>query len=88
MMRVVKTAALLATTNVAAQSCQEYANYYYCSAVDTIVYTNVGGSGVYNKVASMDESTGVCSSSPYQYSGDLAPFDEEVVSEFSMRFSI
>ena len=51
---------------------------YYCQAVKSIQYTNFGGTGSYNMVTDMDSTTGSCSSTPYQYSGSLAPLNEEV----------
>lgn len=55
---------------------------YYCQAVDAITYTGLTGSGSYNKVTDMDSTTGTCSSTPYGYSGSMAPLDEEVSLHF------
>ena len=41
-------------------------------------YTSVGGDGSYNKVTNMDPTSGTCSSSPYGYSGNLSPMNEEI----------
>ncbi|EGC47378.1 conserved hypothetical protein [Histoplasma capsulatum var. duboisii H88] len=49
---------------------------WYCSAVQAITYTNVGSSGTYNEIVSMNG--GSCSSRPKAYSGPLAPLNEEV----------
>ncbi|EER40757.1 conserved hypothetical protein [Histoplasma capsulatum H143] len=48
---------------------------WYCSAVQAITYTNVGSSGTYNEIVSMNG--GSCSSRPKAYSGPLAPLNEE-----------
>ena len=50
---------------------------WYCSQVDAITYNGVGAAGSYNRVTSMD-SSGSCSSTPFSYSGNVAPLDEEV----------
>ncbi|CAL9731256.1 hypothetical protein MOUN0_L04654 [Monosporozyma unispora] len=55
---------------------------YYCSSTDAIVYSNVGISGSYNDVTSMDETSCACSSQPIQFSGNLAPLDEELSVHF------
>lgn len=55
---------------------------YYCQKVNAITYTGVGGSGSYNKVTSMDSTSGTCGSSPQGYSGSMSPFDEEVSMHF------
>ncbi len=75
-------AALLAATAVAQDNgCADASNYegnYYCSQVDAITYTGVGGSGSYNRVTNMDSNSGDCSSTPFGYSGSLSPLDQEV----------
>jgi hypothetical protein len=53
---------------------------WYCQPVKGIQYSNVGGSGSYNKVTSM--GGGACGSQPLAYTGPLAPFDEEVSLHF------
>lgn len=73
-------ASLLAAT-ASAQYCPDPLNYqgnFYCSQVDAITYTSVGGSGSYNKVTNMDSDSGTCSNEPYGYSGSLSPLNEEV----------
>lgn len=52
----------------------------YGRAVKAISYSNVGHSGSYNKITSMDG--GACSSEPKAYNGPLAPLDEEVSLHF------
>ncbi|KAJ2905699.1 hypothetical protein MKZ38_004566 [Zalerion maritima] len=79
-MRYTVAAALLASTSfVVASDCDQdaYGNYY-CSEIDHIVYSNVGGSGSYDVVSAMDTESGDCSFSSSSYSGNLAPLDEEV----------
>ena len=51
---------------------------WYCQEVSAVTYTGVGHSGSYNKITSMDGSSGACSSSPFSYSGTMSPLDEEV----------
>lgn len=51
---------------------------WYCQEVSAITYTGLSGAGNYNKVSNMDSTSGTCSSSPYGYSGTMAPLDEEV----------
>lgn len=62
----------------AAGTAVEIAGNWYCSAVDKITYSNFPGTGYYNKVVSMDSSTGNCETVKYDYSGSLAPLNEEV----------
>lgn len=72
---------LLLATRASAQSCPqplEVNGNYYCSQVDAITYTSVGGNGSYDKVTSMGSNTATCSSEPYGYSGSLSPLNEEV----------
>ncbi|KAL2041325.1 hypothetical protein N7G274_005707 [Stereocaulon virgatum] len=68
---------------VNAQACaagpaQEINGNWYCSEVDAISYANFPGTGYYNKVTDMDESTGECTTERYNYSGSLSPLDEEL----------
>ena len=61
------------------------AGNWYCQAVNAVTYTGVGASGSYNQITNM-ASSGSCSSSTSSYSGNLAPFDEEVgVSRTALR---
>lgn len=50
---------------------------WYCQEVDAVRYTNVGKSGTYNRVISMN-SDGQCLTEPYSFSGPLSPLNEEV----------
>ncbi|KAK5727936.1 target of Sbf [Elasticomyces elasticus] len=80
-------AALLAATVVAdkrdlcANGSTDDNNNWYCQEVEAITYTGVGGKGSFNKVTSMD-STGSCSSSPFDYSGSMSPLDQELSFHF------
>lgn len=51
---------------------------WYCSAVDSISYTNFPGTGYYNKVTKMNAASRRCETVKYTYSGSLAPLNEEV----------
>ncbi|KAK6003696.1 hypothetical protein QM012_009467 [Aureobasidium pullulans] len=55
---------------------------WYCQAVDSITYTGMMGKGSYNKITNMDSSSGSCASTPYGYSGEMSPLDEEVSLHF------
>lgn len=79
------TAALFAATvsaDLCAHGSTDVGGNYYCQKVNAITYTGVGGSGSYNKITSMDSASGACSSSPFGYSGTLAPLDEPVSFHF------
>ena len=90
-MRIIVAAgvvALLAAHGVVAQTCaegsaKEISGNWYCSPVKAITYTNFPGTGSYNKITNMDAKSGRCSSERYEYSGSLAPLNEEV--SFSAR---
>lgn len=74
---------LFLATWVTAQACapgtaNEINGNWYCSPVQAITYTNFPGFGHYNKVTHMDASTGQCTQQRYEYSGSLAPLNEEV----------
>lgn len=75
-------AALAASiSTVSAQACAEGSAHqlggnWYCSAVNSIAYTNFGGSGSYDEITGMDG--GKCTSTKKNYSGPLAPLDGEV----------
>ena len=76
-------ATALAIQGVTAQQCSagtasEIHGNWYCSAVDSISYTNFPGTGFYNKVTNMDASTGTCATVKHTYSGSLSPLNEEV----------
>lgn len=85
-MRYFLGAAALFAATVSADLCSEGSSddngNWYCQLVSAITYTGVGGSGSYNKVTSMDSTSGTCSSTPQSYSGNVAPLDEEVSLHF------
>ena len=61
-----------------AGTAQEINGNWYCSEVKAITYKNFPGNGSYNKVTDMNPNTGQCSTEKYDYSGSLAPLNEEV----------
>ena len=81
---VAASAALfLIVHGAAAQACaqgtaQMINGNWYCSPVKAITYSNFPGTGSYLKVTHMDSASGQCSSERYDYSGSLAPLNEEV----------
>ncbi|KAI9668975.1 MAG: target of Sbf [Trizodia sp. TS-e1964] len=56
--------------------------YTYCSAVQAITYTGLGGSGSFNALTNMDSLTGKCQTTPQSYSGGMAPLNGEVAMVF------
>lgn len=46
-----------------------------CATVDAISYENIGFSGTYNRITSMNNETCACTSTPYSFSGPMAPLD-------------
>lgn len=72
-----KLLSLLALLAVAVADCQLSSDgNYYCAKTNKIYYDNIGFSGTYNQVTSMDSNSGACSSQPQAFGGDLAPLDE------------
>lgn len=78
MKHLLKAALLFAATATAQIDCIDDGGNYYCRLVNAITYLSVGGDGSYNRVTSMDSTSGTCASSPVGYSGSLSPLDEEV----------
>ncbi|OEJ83073.1 Protein TOS1 [Hanseniaspora osmophila] len=76
------SAVMLVSQKVVADDCQYVSGNYYCSEVEAVVYNNVGYSGSYSDVTSMDESSCVCSQSSTSFSGTNAPLDEELSVHF------
>ncbi|CDO92478.1 unnamed protein product [Kluyveromyces dobzhanskii CBS 2104] len=76
----VASTALLAA--VARAGCDYVAGNYYCSETNAVVYSDVGYSGHYSDVTSMDESSCQCSQSSLSFSGSLSPLDEELSVHF------
>lgn len=73
---------LLALVHKVAADCQFISGNYYCSETSAVTYSNVGLSGTYQDVISMDESSCVCQQQAYNFGGNLAPFDEELSVHF------
>lgn len=73
---------LLPLVSKVSADCQMIAGNYYCSKTDAAIYSNVGFSGSYQDVTSMDEQSCVCSQQPFSFGGALAPFDEELSVHF------
>lgn len=65
----------------AAGSAKNILGNWYCSAVDSIAYTNFGFSGTYNEITEMNG--GSCKSEPKKFDGPLAPLNDEVCLLFS-----
>ncbi|KAK9374793.1 putative TOS1-like glycosyl hydrolase-domain-containing protein [Lipomyces chichibuensis] len=63
-----------------ASSCSEISGNYYCNPVTAVAYENVGFSGSYDDVTSMDDCT--CSTSSTSFSGSLAPMNEDISLHF------
>jgi len=68
----------------AADSCDVVDFNYYCKKVDKITYKNVVAStpGTYQRVTSMDSTSGVCSSEPKSFDGPMKPLDEDLSFHF------
>ncbi|KAG9552196.1 hypothetical protein KCV01_g22935, partial [Aureobasidium melanogenum] len=88
MKNIIAASAFLAASisGVAADLCSKGSvddnGNWYCQAVDSITYTGMMGKGSYNKITNMDSNSGACSSTPYGYSGETSPLDEEVSLHF------
>ncbi|KAM9889457.1 hypothetical protein OXX79_012143, partial [Metschnikowia pulcherrima] len=63
---------------VSANSCTDANGYYYCDETSKFIYKNVGFSGSYSNVVSMNEDNTAVSYATSSFSGPLAPFDEEL----------
>ena len=81
----VATATVLVLSLVNADLCSqgsiEIDGNWYCQSVQAIQYSNVGTPGTYNQVTDMPPD-GNCASTPFSFSGPLAPLDEEVNASF------
>ncbi|KAF3482032.1 uncharacterized protein GIQ15_04791 [Arthroderma uncinatum] len=75
-------AALAVAIPTVTAGCANDGGNWYCDPVDSIKYTNFDFSGSYNMITNMDDGSMSCGSSPKQYSGPLAPLDEEVSLHF------
>jgi hypothetical protein len=78
---VTAIAFLLLARNVLADLCakgkQELGGNWFCQPVQAIQYSNVGSSGSYHQITDMNSQTGSCQYQLKQYSGPLAPLNEE-----------
>ncbi|KAK9323436.1 putative TOS1-like glycosyl hydrolase-domain-containing protein [Lipomyces orientalis] len=70
----------LGASLAAASACTEINGNYYCDAVKAVAYENIGFSGSYDDVTSMDDCS--CSMSSTSFSGSLAPMNEDVSLHF------
>ncbi|PGH18505.1 hypothetical protein AJ80_04475 [Polytolypa hystricis UAMH7299] len=68
--------ASVATVAANAGCAADSLNNWYCSAVDSIAYTNFGSSGTYQEVTSING--GSCTQGEKAYGGPLAPLNGEV----------
>lgn len=75
-------AAVIASISHVAADCDFIDGNYYCNKVNAIKYKNIGFSSSYQDVTSMDENSCACSSQPFQFSGTMAPLDEELSVHF------
>lgn len=88
MIRVVLSIAACLPIATFAQYCPDPVDYegnFYCSQVEAVTYTGVGGHGSYDKITYMDAVSGACTSQPFGYSGSLSPLNEEVRRPGRMR---
>ncbi|SCU85008.1 LADA_0D05204g1_1 [Lachancea dasiensis] len=75
-------AALLSLAPLVAASCDYVGGNYYCSETDAVIYQNVGYSGSYQDVTSMDESSCSCSQESVSFEGSMSPLNEELSVHF------
>ena len=62
----------------AAAGARELHGNWFCSPVRAITYSNFPGTGSYGRVTHMNASSGECEQRRHEYSGSLAPLNEEV----------
>ncbi|AEY96276.1 FADR056Wp [Eremothecium gossypii FDAG1] len=62
--------------------CDFIGGNYYCSKAENIRYANVGYSGTYLDVTSMDEKSCKCKQRKLEFSGSLSPLDQELTVHF------
>ncbi|CAL3972441.1 unnamed protein product [Diplocarpon coronariae] len=65
------------TGDTCSRGATEIGGNWYCGAVDSIKYTNVGYSGTYNEVTHMGVD-GSCATQAKHHHGSLAPLNEEL----------
>lgn len=75
-------AAVIASISPVTAGCDFIDGNYYCNPVSAVKYKNLGFAGSYQDVTSMDENSCGCSSQPFQFSGTMAPLDEELSVHF------
>ncbi|CEP61938.1 Tos1p LALA0_S04e04060g [Lachancea lanzarotensis] len=75
-------AAALSLAPLVAATCDFVGGNYYCSQTDAVVYQNVGYSGSYLDVTSMDETQCSCSQESVSFDGSLSPLNEELSVHF------
>ncbi|KAF2146537.1 uncharacterized protein K452DRAFT_282711 [Aplosporella prunicola CBS 121167] len=77
-----------ALSNGCADAAPDESGNYYCEpAVKTLKYTGVGGTGSYKKVTNI-AADDVCEWADHNYSGSLAPYDEEIAVIFRGPFKL
>jgi hypothetical protein len=59
-------------------SCAKTNGNWYCLQANAITYSNFGSMGSYNRVTSMDSTTGSCQTTKQEFGGGIAPLDDEV----------
>lgn len=74
--------ALAASFAAVKADCDFIEGYHYCAKTNKVAFQNVGFLDSYQDVVSMDESTGKCSQKTYEFSGNLAPLNEELSFHF------
>ncbi|SCU95147.1 LANO_0E09450g1_1 [Lachancea nothofagi CBS 11611] len=75
-------AAAVSLAPLVAATCDYVSGNYYCSETDAVVYQNVGYSGSYMDVTSMDETSCSCSQESVSFEGSMSPLDEELSVHF------
>lgn len=67
---------------VSASNCDFIQGNYYCAKTNKVAFQNVGFSSSYQDVVSMDENSGKCTQKTYEFSGNLAPLNEDLSLHF------
>jgi hypothetical protein len=81
MSRSILAAVALAAWSMGVQgqsACQNIGGNYYCGSTNAVTYDNVGFSGTFNSITSMNTDGCTCQSAPQAFSGGLAPMNDEV----------
>lgn len=75
--------ALAASLAVAsAGDCSFEEGYHYCAKTNKVAFQNVGFLDSYKDVVAMDEDSGKCEQKTHEFSGNLAPLNEELSFHF------